>query len=261
LLFNAVVPFLLNSVQINTNGAGSITLELRNNLNQAVAGAAAVVFNAAAGTNTVPLGWTIPAGTGYRIIKTAGTIQFSRTDPFTFPVTLNGILSITSSIDAGAVENTRYFYFYNWNISLPRIPVVATLTTPTVPTFTQVSAICSGETLSALPTTSNNSVTGTWAPALNNTATTTYTFTPTAGLCASTATMAITVNPILTASVSIAASATTICAGSSVTFTATPTNGGTTPSYVWSKNGTTISNSTPIIEKTCKSSHMNLEMV
>ncbi|NMH28638.1 T9SS type A sorting domain-containing protein [Flavobacterium silvaticum] len=65
---------------------------------------------------------------------------------------------------------------------------------PTAPEFTQVAAICSGETLEALPTTSQNGVTGTWAPALNNTATTTYTFTPASGQNASTTTMTITVN-------------------------------------------------------------------
>jgi len=62
------------------------------------------------------------------------------------------------------------------------------------PTFTQVAAICSGASLSALPTTSNNTITGTWSPALNNTATTIYTFTPTEGVCITTATMTITVN-------------------------------------------------------------------
>jgi hypothetical protein len=46
-----------------------------------------------------------------------------------------------------------------------------------------------------LPTTSLNSITGTWSPALNNTTTTTYTFTPIAGQCATTATMTIIVNP------------------------------------------------------------------
>lgn len=44
--------------------------------------------------------------------------------------------------------------------------------------------------------------------------------------------------PVVTPSVSIKASATTICTGSLVTFTATPVNGGTAPVYEWKKNGT-----------------------
>ena len=73
----------------------------------------------------------------------------------------------------------------------------AIVTTPgnITPTFNPVPAICSGATLTALPTTSLNGITGTWAPALNYTTTTTYTFTPTAAQCAGTTTLTITVNP------------------------------------------------------------------
>jgi len=63
------------------------------------------------------------------------------------------------------------------------------------PTFIPVPPICSGGILNPLPTISLNGITGTWSPALNNTATTTYTFTPTAGQCANTTSMTITVNP------------------------------------------------------------------
>ena len=75
------------------------------------------------------------------------------------------------------------------------------VTTSILPTFTAVAPICSGATLTALPTTSNNGITGTWAPALNNTATTTYTFTPDAGQCATTTTLTITVNNLYLADI------------------------------------------------------------
>ena len=111
---------------------------------------------------------------------------------------------------------------------------------PTTPTFTQVPAVCSGATMTALPTTSNNGINGTWSPALNNMATTLYTFT-TSGTCPNTTTMTITVNPVINPSVSIAVSpSTTVCAGTSVTFTATPTNGGASPSYQWQVNGSNV---------------------
>lgn len=45
------------------------------------------------------------------------------------------------------------------------------------------------------------------------------------------------VTPIVTASVYMAASANTICSDSLVTFTATPTNGGAAPAYQWLVNG------------------------
>ncbi len=107
---------------------------------------------------------------------------------------------------------------------------------PTTPTFTAVSAICSGASLSALPLTSNNSITGTWLPALNNTATTLYTFTPTTGVCATTQTLTITVNQ---PTVTDFATTPSFCAGTSAPVLGTTSTNSITGTW----NPATVDNS------------------
>jgi gliding motility-associated-like protein len=90
---------------------------------------------------------------------------------------------------------------------------------PVTPTFTQVSAICKGGSFT-LPTTSNESFTGTWSPAVNNQVTTQYTFTPGTGQCANTTTMTVTVNqPTHPSFVQVAP----ICSGGAFTLPTTST--------------------------------------
>jgi gliding motility-associated-like protein len=59
------------------------------------------------------------------------------------------------------------------------------------PVFESPGDFCFGENIPDLPTTSLNGISGTWSPAVNNTTTTTYTFTPDAGQCADEQTLTI----------------------------------------------------------------------
>jgi gliding motility-associated-like protein len=93
------------------------------------------------------------------------------------------------------------------------------------PTFNAVGPYCSGASIPALPTTSTNGISGTWSPAINNTATTIYTFTPTAGQCATSTTLTITINANVVPSFAFGTSG-VVCSGDAVpTLPLTSTNG------------------------------------
>ncbi|GAO45509.1 hypothetical protein FPE01S_05_02040, partial [Flavihumibacter petaseus NBRC 106054] len=110
------------------------------------------------------------------------------------PGTYNGTLTVRISA-TGCISTQKAF-------TLTVNPVVT-------PTFNAIPAICAGSPINLL-TTSTNGITGTWSPAINNTATTTYTFTPAAGQCANTTTLTVTVNqPVTPTFAAIPA----ICAG------------------------------------------------
>ena len=91
------------------------------------------------------------------------------------------------------------------------------------PLFNPVPAICNGSIVIPLPTTSTNGITGTWSPPQNTSITTLYTFTPTAGLCATTTTLTINVNPIVPPNF---APIPNVCSGSTAPILATTSPSG-----------------------------------
>ncbi|MEN9973902.1 MAG: hypothetical protein RIS20_2249, partial [Bacteroidota bacterium] len=110
---------------------------------------------------------------------------------------LNGITG-TWSPALNNQANTTYTFTPTSGQCATNTTLSISVNAPLLPTFNAVSPICQGGSLTALPTSSLNGITGTWSPALNNQATTTYTFTPTSGQCANPTTLSISVNPTIT---------------------------------------------------------------
>jgi gliding motility-associated-like protein len=73
------------------------------------------------------------------------------------------------------------------------------ITPKTVTNFAAIPAFCSGSTAPILATTSPNGVSGTWSPAtVSNTTSGSYLFTPNPTECATTQTLSVVVNPLIT---------------------------------------------------------------
>jgi len=145
------------------------------------------------------------------------------------------------------------------DISDSIIMVVTTSVFPSVSIAASTSyTVCAGTSVTYSATPANGGTTPLYQWKVNgiNTGTgATYAYTPVSGdiitceltsnancLIADTAVsspVAMSVTPLITPVVSIATASTgsTICEGSTVSYTATPTNGGTTPTYQWRVNG------------------------
>ncbi|MDI9309897.1 MAG: M43 family zinc metalloprotease [Limnohabitans sp.] len=144
--------------------------------------------------------WSILSGTGTILTNNQASVQITWSQ---LPGTIQAVITDSS----GCVSTVTKTITSDSNIT---------------PTFTQVAPICAGSVLQALPTTSNNSITGSWSPALNNLTTTTYTFTPDANYCALPVTMTIIVNPTITPTFDQVAP---VCLGITPVLPTTSTNG------------------------------------
>lgn len=169
--------------------------------------------------------------------------SFTAVAPICVGGTLNALPTTSNNGITGSWSpalNNMATTVYTFTPATGQCAATATLTitvnqTTTTPTFTAVPAICSGEPLAALPTTSINGITGSWSPALDNTATTTYTFTPVTGQCATTATLTITVNQAIAPDFTAIAP---ICSGEALAALPTTSNNGIAGSWSPAPNNT-----------------------
>ena len=155
----------------------------------------------------------------------------------------NGVVGTWSPATIDNQHSATYTFTPSGGQCATNATFTVTINPNITPTFSFGTSIvvCSGSSAPALPTTSNNGITGTWSPsAIDNLNSGTYTFTPGAGQCAVTTTLTVTVNPVLTPTFSFGTSM-TICNGSNVpALPLTSTNG---IAGTWSASGIDNQNS------------------
>jgi large repetitive protein len=159
---------------------------------------------------------------------TSLTLCPGATPPVLYKPSDNGITGTWNPTTVDNQNSGIYTFTPNPNQCANGTTFTVTVKASIIPTFsfgTSLS-ICAGGSVPALPTTSDNSINGTWSPSvIDNQNSGTYTFTPAAGQCATTATFNVTVNQPVTPVFSFGTSL-SICAGGSVpALPVTSTNG------------------------------------
>jgi hypothetical protein len=187
-------------------------------------------ITAGADTHQITVAWGA-AGTGTLNLTETITATGCSAAAAQKSVTINAVPSVTTAATTTICSATSP------NISLTAsVPSDFTWTIGTIVGGITGASASSGATINQTLTNPSNSAAGSVEYLVTPTATT--------GSCPGAAySITVTVNPILPVSVAIAASANPICQATPVTFTATPTNGGT-PSYQWYKGASLLTGET-----------------
>ncbi|MBF6640390.1 T9SS type A sorting domain-containing protein [Flavobacterium sp. J49] len=267
IVFNATAPVELQSVSVYSTSAGTINIKVTNAaLTELYAtGDIAVVAGGTTTPNIIPLNFTVPAGTGYRILVKAysGVNLIRDNSGVTFPYNgTDGGLNITAS-EWGGTTTANYYYFYDVKYKSPcvsaRTEVVASVTTPPALALStnSTAAVCSGQSTSAVTivTGATDYDSYVWSPATNVTGdavngwvfnpstTTAYTLTASqssGSLCQTTTNLTVNINSNPT--VNASATNETICEGYSTTLTAVTET--TAPGNVTIGTATTLTSAT-----------------
>jgi gliding motility-associated-like protein len=259
--FTAIGPLCLNAAPtaLSTISTNAITGTWNPSIiNTSVAGITTYTFTPDAGQCAMVTSMDIEITTS--IVPTfaaIGPLCLNSTAP-SLPTSSTNTPAITgtwspSTISTSAIGVITYSFTADANQCAANTTLDIEVTNSITPTFVAIAPICEGASAPSLPTTSTNSpaITGTWNPSTINTSVTgivTYTFTPDPGQCGAVTTMDVEViaSPPAPA-ISISANVTTICAGQTVDFTATPNSTNTGDVIQWFINGNAVTGGTGLL--------------
>lgn len=169
------------------------------------------------------------------------------------------ILARNFNTEYGLLVDTEYVFYYGGKMSYHKYFGVNSseclltsdfkIADEITPVFNQMGPFCQNGIAPPLPIVSVNGIKGAWSPAIIETnllGAYIFTFTPDAGQNAIPVTMQINVIPQFDVSATIVADKVEIDDGETITFTAKPVNGGTSPVYAWFVNGGEIMGETSV---------------
>jgi hypothetical protein len=120
LLFDADQDFILNSVKVYAEDEGERTIRLMDDAGNEVATYTETID---AGESVVQLDFLVEAGTNYSLRGTddPGLWRDDDEDNVNFPYDLGGVGSITGTNVSQDNADRFYYFFYDWQISLPEL--------------------------------------------------------------------------------------------------------------------------------------------
>lgn len=208
--FTTIIPLTIKTVNIYVETSNTtVTVRIQNTSGTEIL-TPTTFSGLSVGLHTLTLNYSIPTPGNYIMISTGGVSLGQSISGYSFPYTVSGVISLTSS-EWWGVESGEYDYFYNWVVSAgsscesARTPVSITHTaSPITITPNGSTTFLLGGSV-GLTAYSSASYTYSWSPStgLNTTSgaavvatptnTTSYTVTGTTGGCTNTQTVTINV--------------------------------------------------------------------
>ncbi|MBL0342549.1 MAG: hypothetical protein IPP71_17595 [Bacteroidetes bacterium] len=144
LAFDVLRPVTIEFIHVFPSQTGTLTINLRQGTTGPVLATYSQAVTAFTGKTPIPVGFSVPVGTGYKIeIATGSPSLQQNTTGAVYPYTVaNGPLAITGYYNPNFASGGIYLWMYDWIVAegcrSARIPVIAIVNSfPPIPTISQ----------------------------------------------------------------------------------------------------------------------------